>query len=173
MSRLEREWAIVPTAARWIAVLAALAYTALMAAIFLLPAAAAGDTRALYALGPIFLLSVLGAVPIALWVLLIGYIYVDAGRRGMHALLWTLLAVFIPSGIGIILYFILRDPLAVPCPSCGTPARKGHAYCASCGTAVRRACAGCRQPVEPAWRNCPGCGASLAEGPAPAAATRA
>ena len=77
MSRLEREWAIVPTAARWIAVLAALAYTALMAAIFLLPAAAAGDTRALYALGPIFLLSVLGAVPIALWVLLIGYIYVD------------------------------------------------------------------------------------------------
>jgi len=75
--------------------------------------------------------------------------------------LWTLLAIFIPSGIGIILYFILREPIAVPCPSCGTPARKGHAYCASCGGAVRRACAQCHQPVEASWRNCPSCGASL------------
>jgi hypothetical protein len=169
MSRLEQEWAIVPQAARWLAVLASLAYAALMAAIFLLPATAAGDPRALWTLGPIFLVSLVGAVPIALWVLLIGYVYVDAHRRGMSALLWTLLAVFIPSGIGIILYFILRDPIAVPCPSCGTPARKGHAFCASCGASVRRACAQCRQAVEPAWRNCPGCGASLAAGPAPGA----
>ena len=66
-----------------------------------------------------------------------------------------------PSGVGIILYFILRDPVPVPCPSCATPARKGHAFCASCGAAVRRACPECRRPVETGWRNCAHCGAAL------------
>ena len=161
MSRFDQEWAIVPTAARWLAVLASLAYAALMAAVFLLPAWAARDRHAVSTLVPIFLLALLGVAPLALWVLLVGYVFGDARRRGMNAVLWTLLAIFIPSAIGIILYFILREPIAVPCPSCGTPARKGHAYCASCGGAVRRACAQCRQPVEASWRNCPSCGASL------------
>jgi predicted amidophosphoribosyltransferase len=79
----------------------------------------------------------------------------------MNHILWTLLAIFIPNAIGIILYFILRDPMPVPCPSCGTPARKGHAYCAGCGAAVRAACPQCRQPVETGWRNCARCGAAL------------
>jgi len=162
MSRFEREWAVVPMAARWLAVLAALLDAVLMAAIFLLPATAHGDAKAVLVLLPIFLLSLLGGVAIAAWVLLIGYVYADAQRRGMNAVLWTLLAIFIPSAIGIILYFILRDPMAVPCPGCGTPARKGHAFCASCGAPVRRACPQCRQPVEAAWRNCASCGASLA-----------
>jgi hypothetical protein len=168
MSRFDQEWAVVPTVARWLAVLASLAYAALMAAVFLLPAIASHDRQAWAPLGTIFLLALIGVVPLALWVLLVGYVYGDARRRAMNALLWTLLAIFIPSGIGIILYFILREPLAVPCPSCGTPARKGHAYCASCGGAVRRACAQCRQPVEAAWRNCPSCGAFLTAGAAPA-----
>ena len=167
MSRFEQEWAIVPSAARWLAVLAALADTVLMGLVFLLPATAHGDGRAVLVLLPIFLLSLFGAVAIAGWVLLIGYVYADARRRGMNAVLWTLLAIFIPSAIGIILYFILRDPLAVPCPSCGMPARKGHAFCASCGAAVRRACPQCRQPVEAAWRNCPSCGAPLGAGALP------
>jgi len=162
MSRFEREWAVIPTAARWLAVLAALLDAVLMAAVFLLPATAHGDAKAVLVLLPIFLLSLLGGVALALWVLLIGYVYADAQRRGMNAVLWTPLAIFIPSAIGIILYFILRDPMAVPCPGCGTPARKGHAFCASCGAPVRRACPQCRQPVEAAWRNCASCGASLA-----------
>jgi hypothetical protein len=168
MSRLEQEWAIVPKTARWLAIFAGLCFTGLMAMVFLLPATAAGDGKAMLALTPIFLLTmVVGALPLAAWVLLIGYVYADAGRRGMNALLWTLLAIFIPSAVGIILYFILRDPIAIPCPSCGAPARKGHAFCASCGAAVRRACSQCRQAVEPAWRNCPSCGASLVATPAP------
>ena len=100
--------------------------------------------------------------------LLVGYVYGDARRRGMNAVLWTLLAVFVPSAIGVILYFILRDPVPPPCPSCGTLARKGHAFCASCGAAVRRGCPQCRQPVEPSWRNCASCGAALEPGGAPA-----
>ena len=43
--------------------------------------------------------------------LLIGYVNGDARRRKMRHVMWTLLSIFIPNGIGIILYFIQRDPL--------------------------------------------------------------
>jgi hypothetical protein len=168
MSRFEQEWAIVPAAARWLAALAALGFVAMMAAVFLLPALAARDPRAAYALVPIFLLTLFGVVPIAIWVLLIGYVFADARRRGMNALLWMLLAIFIPSAVGLILYFILRDPILLTCPSCGTAAARGHAYCASCGAQVRKACASCRAPVEPGWHNCPKCGIELRSQPAAA-----
>ncbi len=166
MSRFEQEWALVPTLARWIAALVFLAMGGLMASLFLLPLIVEHEYRALLFVVPVFLMSMIGAVALAVFVLLVGYVFADARRRGMNYVLWTLLAIFIPSGVGIILYFILRDPIPVPCPSCGTPARKGHAYCASCGTAVREACLQCRQPVEATWRNCVRCGAALAQGSA-------
>jgi hypothetical protein len=164
MSRFEQEFAIVPTAARWIAVFVALALATLMAGIFLVPVSLT-EPRSLPFVLPVFLASLIGAAFLGAFVLLVGYVFADAKRRGMNHVLWTLLAIFIPNAIGIILYFILRDPLAVPCPSCGAPAKKGHAYCAGCGTAVRVACPQCRQPVEPGWRNCARCGAALGAGP--------
>ncbi len=57
------------------------------------------------------------------WVLLIGFIYADAKRRGMRYAMWTWLAALIPDAIGIIIYFILRDPLPRPCPGCSTPVK--------------------------------------------------
>jgi hypothetical protein len=161
MTRFDQEWALVPPGARWTAVLVTLALVSLMAALFLLPVLAEGEHKALLFVFPVFLLASLGAVPLAVYVLLIGYVYGDARRRGMNQVLWTLLAIFIPSAVGIILYFILRDPIPVPCPSCTTPARKGHAFCTTCGAPVRAACPQCRQPIDPGWRNCARCGAAL------------
>jgi hypothetical protein len=162
MTRFEEEWALVPSGARWTAVLVALAFVSLMASLFLLPVLMEGDRKGVIFVFPLFLLASIGAVPMAAYVLVVGYVYGDARRRAMNQVMWTLLAIFVPSAVGIILYFILRDPIPIPCPRCGTPARKGHAYCASCGTAVRAACPQCRQPVEPGWRNCARCGAVLA-----------
>jgi hypothetical protein len=157
MSRFEREWAIVPKRARWIAVLMTLV---LMVVAAIVPHVEPGPKPPLVVLA-FFLLSLLGVAAMAIYVLLLGYIYGDAGRRGMNRILWTLLAIFIPYAVGIILYFVLREPILVPCPSCGAPARKGHAYCARCGTAVRTVCPNCRQPVEAGWRNCTHCGREL------------
>ena len=42
MSRFDQEFALVPTGARWTAVLVVLAFAALMAGIFLVPVAADG-----------------------------------------------------------------------------------------------------------------------------------
>jgi hypothetical protein len=172
MTRFEQEWALVPEGARWTAVLVCLAVTVLTGSIFLLPGFLERDPRAVLMLSPLFLLTLVGVAFLGAYVLLVGYVYGDARRRGMNHILWVLLAIFIPNAIGIILYFILRDPMPVPCPSCGTPARKGHAYCASCGAAVRSACPQCRQPVEPGWRNCARCGAALPQVGVPAPEAR-
>ena len=82
MSRFDQEWALVPDGARWTAVLVTLAYVALMAGIFLLPPLAGHDPKALLVLSPFFLLTLVGAVPIAIYVLLVGYVFGDALRRG-------------------------------------------------------------------------------------------
>jgi Double zinc ribbon len=166
MSRFDQEFALVPAGARWTAVLVCLAVACVTGSIFLLPGILERDPKAVLVLSPFFLLTLIGVAFLGAYVLLVGYVFGDARRRGMNHVLWTLLAIFIPNAIGIILYFILRDPVPVPCPGCGAPARKGHAYCASCGAVVRPACPHCRQPVEPGWRNCAGCGGSLATGAA-------
>src|ERR1700678_4274779 len=103
-----------------------------------------------------------------IYVLLIGFIRVDAQRRGMRYLMWTLLAIFIPDAIGIILYFILRDPLMKACPGCSQVLKSGYTFCPHCGTSLLPTCPNCGRGVEVGWANCPGCGTKL-----PSPATRA
>jgi len=95
------------------------------------------------------------------WILLIGYVYADAKRRGMRYAMWTWLAALIPNAIGIILYFILRDPLPRPCPGCSTPVKSGFVFCPYCGTAMKPTCPNCGRAVEHGWANCPECGSKL------------
>jgi hypothetical protein len=106
----------------------------------------------------------LGALPVVLftWVLLIGYIYGDAKRRKMRYVMWTLLAIFIPNAIGVVLYFILREPSKQACPKCGTPVPAGSLYCPGCGTPMTRVCPQCGRSVEPGWSHCTQCGNRLA-----------
>ena len=101
----------------------------------------------------------------AAWVLLIGYIYGDAKRRGMRYVMWTLLAIFIPDAIGIILYFILRDPLLNSCPSCARAIKASFAFCPYCSAPLQATCPQCGFAVDRTWLHCPKCGTKL---PAPA-----
>jgi hypothetical protein len=100
-------------------------------------------------------------VVLAIYVLLIGYVNGDAKRRGMRYVMWTLLAIFIPNSIGIILYFILRDPLLKPCPRCSQIGRPGFTFCAHCGASLLPTCPNCGKSVELGWSNCPQCGTKL------------
>lgn len=95
------------------------------------------------------------------YALLIGYVNGDARRRGMRHVMWTLLSIFIPNGIGIILYFILRDPLPQACPKCGATISSKGAFCPACGTALANTCPVCRRAVEPGWSHCASCGVVL------------
>lgn len=114
--------------------------------------------------GPAGRLLFIALIPVSLsiYVLLIGYVFHDAKRRGMRHVLWTLLAALVPNAIGIILYFILREPAPLQaCSACGAVARSGFAFCPQCGAHLARACSACRRPIEQGWSHCAFCGTKL------------
>jgi hypothetical protein len=69
----------------------------------------------------------------AIWVLGLGYVYADARNRNMPHIPWVLIAAIVPNLLGFLLYFVLRKPLASPCPQCGQPIAAGQRFCPSCG----------------------------------------
>ena len=79
------------------------------------------------------LIGLAGGTIAGAWVLLAGYVYADAVRRGMPPIPWTALVVFIPNCVGFVLYFLLRKPMLHPCPSCGRGVAPGAAFCPRCG----------------------------------------
>jgi len=160
MSRFRDEMDLVPRPAFGIAVCVWLAFFLLM---MLLPFRVDPELR-YWPLAGKLALSVLPGLPLFAMVLLVGYVYADAKRRGMRYVMWTWLAALIPNAIGIILYFVLRDPLLVNCTHCGLPVRTGFVFCPKCGGSLSQACPQCRRAVEPGWTHCVHCGASLGAG---------
>jgi hypothetical protein len=71
---------------------------------------------------------------VAFWLLCLGYIYADARRRAMPAVLWVLIAIFIPNLLGFLLYFAIRRPLGSPCANCGNMIAAEQRFCSWCGS---------------------------------------
>lgn len=109
----------------------------------------------------VFLGLMIGCV-VAAYLLLIGYVNQDAKRRDMGQVLWTLLVIFIPNGIGFLAYFLLRKPLVQSCPRCSGRIDKGFHYCAKCGLSLSPTCSQCGQTVSAEYVCCPYCGKQLA-----------
>ena len=108
-------------------------------------------------------LGIFAGLVFACYFLLIGYVNRDAGRRGMSRVLWTVVAIFIPNGLGIVLYFILRQPLQARCPQCGKAVQTGFNYCPRCSTKLHPSCPHCQREVNLGDTYCPYCGGSLAQ----------
>ena len=98
---------------------------------------------------------------LACYVLLVGFVYVDAKRRSMRYVMWTLLAIFIGNFIGINLYFLMRDPMPTPCPKCSRLSAQSFTFCPSCGAELMRTCKVCHKKLGAGWSNCAYCGTSL------------
>jgi len=111
--------------------------------------------------GKVFL-AILAPLVAAAWIVLIGYIYGDSKRRLMRSWLWVLLAIFIPNLIGVILYFLLRDPLPFYCSCCGTSVSAKFTFCPNCATPLRPTCTQCGKGLERGWAHCPHCGTAAA-----------
>ena len=101
------------------------------------------------------------AIAAAAYIFLIGYISQDAKRRGMSPGLWVVMAIFIPNFIGIIIYFVVREPLPSPCPQCGRPVDSRFNFCPNCQFNLRANCPKCRRDIRPGDRFCPHCGSAL------------
>jgi RNA polymerase subunit RPABC4/transcription elongation factor Spt4 len=119
------------------------------------------------------ILGLLAGVGGGCFLLLIGYINRDAKRRGMSPLLWTIMAVIIPNALGIILYFLLRQPLGGACPQCGTSVQTGFNFCPRCNHKLSPNCPQCQHVVGVSDIYCPYCGTSLRDQVPPAAGSPA
>ncbi len=110
-------------------------------------------------LAPPLKVALVAVVPVLTigYSLLVGFIYADAKRRRMRHVMWAWLAL-VPYFVGVILYFILRDPLPTPCPRCGADVPRAFAFCPACGASVHPTCSQCGKPLQNEWMNCPHCG---------------
>jgi hypothetical protein len=158
MSRLNEEMKIIPRAAWRIATILCIGVP-LVACLFWVLFAPSTESRVPPI--PILFVGALICATLFVYILLLGYIAGDARRRGMRPVLWVLLSIFIPNAIGIILYFIMREPLLRTCSACGTATGGAFAFCPTCGAAMSAACPSCRGAVEPGWTHCARCGAKL------------
>lgn len=112
---------------------------------------------------PILLpVGLIGATIVACYFLLIGYINADARRRGMNRILWTFIAIFIPNGLGIVLYFVLRNPRPPRCPQCDALVDPSFGFCPRCRHRLTAVCPHCQRGVHDSDKFCPYCGGDLA-----------
>jgi Double zinc ribbon len=112
------------------------------------------------------LLAVMGiaaAATVGFDLLLLFYAYInrDAKRRGMNATLWTLVAIFVPYLIGVIIYFVVREPLLYTCPQCGSTVSARFNYCSNCKFNLRPTCPQCKREVRAEDAFCPYCAQEL------------
>jgi hypothetical protein len=71
---------------------------------------------------------------LAIWLIGLGYVYGDARRRAMRQpVLWVLVAILCPHLLGFLLYFVLRQPIAVTCTNCGQAIPSNQRFCFWCG----------------------------------------
>jgi RNA polymerase subunit RPABC4/transcription elongation factor Spt4 len=111
-----------------------------------------------------------GAIALSSLLFMLGYVYRDANRRGMNAALWTIVALILSPGygiLGLIIYLLVREPLPYPCPQCATSISARFNFCPNCKTNLHPACAHCQREVSDTDKFCPYCGNDLAP-PAPA-----
>ncbi len=107
---------------------------------------------------PIFLLVIL--IPIFIGI----YVFRDAKRRNMNALLWTLMAILVPGLFGFLIYLLIRGNYSdLHCPQCDTPVEQDFIVCSNCGAKLKPTCPNCGRAVDGVWKICPHCAQPLPE----------
>jgi hypothetical protein len=114
------------------------------------------------------IIMIFSLILLAIWIMVIFWVYRDAEKRGLNGLLWALL-VFIGNLIALIIYLIIRNEHPFPetkvdvinCPHCEKPISGGYTYCPHCGKSIRNLCPKCEKEVNKDWQVCPYCRTTL------------
>jgi RNA polymerase subunit RPABC4/transcription elongation factor Spt4 len=68
---------------------------------------------------------------------------------------------FLPNAIGFILYFLLRHPLQINCPQCGTLLSQNFNFCPQCKYNLHATCPNCQRAIRSGDKYCPNCAFEL------------
>ena len=101
-------------------------------------------------------------------------VYRDAQAHGMKAIWWTLLAVFAPNFIGIIIYLIVRHGVEkqCTCSNCGIQVKEDYNICPNCHSVFEKMCHACNHAIKKDMAYCPYCGEAVGTGDAMTTATK-
>src|SRR4029077_4686280 len=100
----------------------------------------------------------------AIMVFMVGYVNIDAKRRGMHSALWTFLVIVLMPGyfvLGFIIYLLMREPLPYDCPQWGSTVGARFNFCPNCKCNLHPACPQCKREVAETDKFCAYCGQDL------------
>jgi hypothetical protein len=101
---------------------------------------------------------------VGFYMVMIGYVLRDSARRGMNPKAWLLLMIaLLPSGLGFIVYFLLRQPIALECPQCSAPTAQEFNFCAKCQHQLKSVCAACQRSLRTGDLYCSHCGTATVE----------
>ncbi|MCI0513187.1 zinc ribbon domain-containing protein [candidate division KSB1 bacterium] len=112
-----------------------------------------------------YILFILPILLLALWVLVMVWVYRDAERRGMSGILWALL-VMVGCVIGFLIYLIVRNDVnqhgfaietTKVCFQCEKTVPQNYPFCPYCGTQLSSVCPACNKAVAGDWLVCPYC----------------
>src|SRR3954465_10746203 len=99
---------------------------------------------------------------IAFYMLMIGYVMRDARRRGMNPVVWLLIMVSLfMTGVGFIIYFLLRQPIVMRCPHCSGAIQSGNNFCPRCQFQLNPTCGHCQRAVHLGDAYCAHCGSAV------------
>ncbi|RSK25645.1 hypothetical protein EJF36_01240 [Bacillus sp. HMF5848] len=96
--------------------------------------------------------------------LIIGiYVYQSAKNHGMNKWLWTIIAIFVPNLMGLVLFFFARSQLKQKgiCTNCSQSIKPEYLFCPYCGDDRKQHCSSCAEVVQKSWSYCPHCANSL------------
>src|SRR4051795_11634206 len=75
-----------------------------------------------------------GLIALAIWVVLVVYVYKDSKARGMDNAVLLTIVTAITGILGLIIYLLMRPKgVLVPCPTCQKKRLEGSAKCPHCG----------------------------------------
>lgn len=106
----------------------------------------------------VFCLFVL-LIPIIIGIL----VYKDAKRLQMNPWMWTLIAMYVPNLIGLIIYLVVRsnENKKSRCIDCGATLESDYNICPNCGHQLADVCSNCGRYVKKGFSKCPYCGKDL------------
>ena len=116
----------------------------------------------------IIMFVVIIAVVLAIPILIGSYVYRDAKKRKMDAVLWTIVAIIVPGLVGLIIYLIVRgNSVDVNCPVCDKEIADSYTLCPHCGAPLKPFCKNCSTVIDLSWKLCPQCGTEINPGDYP------
>lgn len=107
----------------------------------------------------LIIITVIFSIILILVILMAVFVHKDAKKLHLNPWMWTLIVVYGPNGLGLIIYLIIRsnEKKKLRCIKCGVPVDRDFKICPHCGQQFGKTCSSCGKFIQEEWSVCPYC----------------